>query len=71
MAFSLGFPKVQLMEFKEVSESEFMRSFRPRLMVAHGAESLTGKNILDDSRYTPTFPSATIPIEGYKLFWEI
>lgn len=64
-------PEGTVMEFKEVSEAEFMRSFRPRLMVAHGAEAVNGKNILDDTRYTPSFPSASIPLDGYKLFWDL
>lgn len=59
------------MEFKQVSEAEFMRSFRPRLMVAHGAESVNGKNILDDTRYTPTFPSSDTPFDAYDDLWKL
>lgn len=64
-------PDGTAMEFKEVSEAEFMRSFRPRLMVAHGEDVLSGKNILDDTRYSPTFPTSDTPFDTYTDLWKL
>lgn len=64
-------PEDNVMEFEQVSEAEFINSFRPQLMVAHGAESVNGKSILDDTRYTPTFPTSDTPFDAYDDLWKL
>lgn len=51
--------------FEEVSESEFMRSFRPRLMVAYADTAPDGKDILDNTRYTSIYPSTDSPFSDF------
>lgn len=61
------------MEFKEVSEAEFMRSFRPRsrLLVASADDTTLSKDILDNTRYSPTSWSTSTPWDAYQDFWDL
>lgn len=68
------FPRLsEPMEFKEVSEAEFMRSFRPRsrLLVASADDTTLSKDILDNTRYSPTSWSTSTPWDAYKDFWDL
>lgn len=56
--------------FKEVSEAEFMRSFRPRLSVANAA-GITAQQILDDTRYSSLYPSATTDLLKFQNFFDM
>lgn len=66
-------PEDTVMEFKEVSEAEFMRSFRPRsrLLVASADDTTLSKDILDNTRYAPTSWSTSTPWDAYKDFWDL